>query len=86
MATRSVPIDVLAYNEWSPLTVPHLLAAYVFPNHPAVAELLSHARAPLEQITHTPRPRRLSVRQHRTGRRHRASGLRVAGGLQHYIQ
>jgi hypothetical protein len=54
IATRSVPVDVLAYNEWSPLTVPHLLAAYVLPNHPAVAEVLSHARAPLERITHNP--------------------------------
>lgn len=54
IATRSVPVDVLAYNEWSPRTVPHVLAAYVLPNHPAVAELLSHARAPLERITHNP--------------------------------
>jgi very-short-patch-repair endonuclease len=54
IATRSEHVEVLAYNEWSPLTVPHLLAAYVFPNHPAVAELLSHARAPLERITHNP--------------------------------
>jgi very-short-patch-repair endonuclease len=54
IATRSVPVDVLAYNEWSPLTVPHLLAAYVLPNHPAVSELLSHARIPLERITHNP--------------------------------
>lgn len=54
IATQSRPVDVLAYNEWSPLTVPHLLAAYVLPNHPAVAELLSHARVPLERITHNP--------------------------------
>jgi hypothetical protein len=29
IATQSRPVDVLAYNEWSPLTVPHLLAAYI---------------------------------------------------------
>ena len=50
----SKPLDVLAYNEWLPVTVPHLLAAYVQPNHPAVAALLSDARAPLERLTGNP--------------------------------
>lgn len=54
IATQARAVDVLAYNEWSPRTVPHLLAAFVLPNHPAVAELLSHARAPLERITQSP--------------------------------
>jgi len=54
IATKSKRVDVLAYNEWSPVTVPQLLAAYVFPNHPAVAELLSLARAPLERLTQNP--------------------------------
>lgn len=48
------PLDVLAYNEWLRVSVPHLLAAYVQPNHPAVAELLREAREPLERLTKNP--------------------------------
>jgi very-short-patch-repair endonuclease len=54
LASASKPIDVLAYNEWMRVSVPHLLAAYVQPNHPAVAALLADARAPLERLTRNP--------------------------------
>ncbi|HEY4243203.1 MAG TPA: DUF4011 domain-containing protein [Kofleriaceae bacterium] len=54
LTVESVEVDVLAYNEWSPRTVPQLLAAYVLPNHPAVAELLAAARAPLEKMAGNP--------------------------------
>jgi len=54
LATASKRIAVLAYNEWSPLTVPQLLAAFVLPNHPVVAELLARAREPLARLTGDP--------------------------------
>lgn len=54
LATKSRKIAVLAYNEWSPLTVPQLMAAFVLPNHPVIAELLGHARVPLERLTKNP--------------------------------
>lgn len=54
LATASKPIDVLAYNEWTRSTVPHVLAAFVLPNHPAVAQLLAETRAPLERLTRNP--------------------------------
>ena len=52
--TASKAIDVLAYNEWNRATVQHVLAAFVMPNHPAIASLLAEARAPLERITSNP--------------------------------
>lgn len=39
--SESFPITILAYNEWSGLDdLPELLAAYVTPNQPAIAQLL----------------------------------------------
>lgn len=54
LASEVRPLDVLAYNEWLRASVPHLLAAYVQPNHPAIAELLRGAREPLERLTKNP--------------------------------
>ena len=48
-------IELLAYNEWTGLsTVPDLLAAFVLPNHPAIAPLLKAASAHLESWTGDP--------------------------------
>lgn len=47
-------IEVLAYNEWIALGLQQLLAAFVLPNHPVIAELLAAARAPLQELTGDP--------------------------------
>ena len=48
-------VELLAYNEWTGLsTVPELLAAFVLPNHPAVAPLLKSASAHLAEWTDDP--------------------------------
>ncbi|MCA8951864.1 MAG: hypothetical protein KDE27_20305, partial [Planctomycetes bacterium] len=52
IATAHSPIEVLAYNEWPGLAVmPPLLAAFVAPNHPALAVLLRDVSARLEERT-----------------------------------
>ena len=58
-AIRHDPIDVLAYQQWvSRGTLPtlslELLAAFVLPNHSAVAELLVDARTELQRATSSP--------------------------------
>jgi len=46
------PIDLLAYNEWPGLVLlPELIAAFVLPNHPAVAPILVSAAGRLEGWT-----------------------------------
>ena len=43
-------VDLLAFNEWNGLSgLPHLLAAFVQPNHPAVTQVLQLAREVLER-------------------------------------
>ncbi|MFZ2957287.1 MAG: DUF3320 domain-containing protein [Candidatus Ozemobacteraceae bacterium] len=37
---QAFPVDVLAYNEWDSMLLPELLASFVTPNDPAVAEAL----------------------------------------------
>jgi very-short-patch-repair endonuclease len=54
LASGTRRIDVLAYNEWSRGNVPQLLAAFVLPNHPVVADVLKDARTPLESLTGNP--------------------------------
>lgn len=54
LATEQHRIDVLAYNEWVHGGIPQLLAAFVLPNHPVIAELLAEARAPLAELTGDP--------------------------------
>ncbi|MCC7397305.1 MAG: DUF3320 domain-containing protein [Planctomycetes bacterium] len=52
LATVTRPIDVLADNEWPGLAVlPALAAAFVAPNHPALAPLLQAVAAALEERT-----------------------------------
>jgi very-short-patch-repair endonuclease len=52
VAEQRSSIDVLAYNEWPGLPVlPALLAAFVAPNHPALAPLLQQAAARLQAAT-----------------------------------
>ena len=52
LATATSPIDVLAYNEWPGLGgLPALLAAFVLPNHPALASLLRDVAARLQAAT-----------------------------------
>jgi very-short-patch-repair endonuclease len=52
--SATIPVDVLAYNEWSQVALPPLLAAFVLPNHPAVGELLRGARDQLQVLTGDP--------------------------------
>ena len=48
-------VDLLAYNEWNGMVaLPQLLAAFVQPNHPAIAEVLVQARQVLEDQTGDP--------------------------------
>jgi very-short-patch-repair endonuclease len=52
LAAHAEPIDVLAYNEWPGLGVmPALLAAFVSPNHPALAPLARAVAAALQVHT-----------------------------------
>ncbi|MBL9078276.1 MAG: DUF3320 domain-containing protein [Planctomycetes bacterium] len=52
LATRGEPVDVLAYNEWPGLGVmPALLAAFVQPNHPAIAPSVREVAAELQRRT-----------------------------------
>ena len=51
-ARKSLPIDLLPYDQWPGIGLyPELLAAFCTPNHPAVAELLQAARRSLGQIS-----------------------------------
>jgi very-short-patch-repair endonuclease len=47
----SYPFEILAYNEWSRTSLPELLAAFVLPNQPAVAEVLKRASRFLREAT-----------------------------------
>lgn len=48
-------IDVLAYDQWSGITVmPELLAAFVTPNHPEIPKIIKRASAILAQWTGSP--------------------------------
>ena len=48
-------IELLAYDQWSGLFVmPEMIAAFVTPNHPRIAEVLTKASKYLEQWTGTP--------------------------------
>ncbi|MBX3464999.1 MAG: DUF4011 domain-containing protein, partial [Planctomycetes bacterium] len=52
LAAHARPIDVLAYNEWPGLApLPPLLAAFVQPNHPAIAPLAREVATELEART-----------------------------------
>jgi very-short-patch-repair endonuclease len=52
LAVHGSAIDVLAYNEWPGLQpLPALLAAFVSPNHPALAPLLQEVAAGLAACT-----------------------------------
>ncbi len=49
------PLEVLAYGEWpGPRSLPEILAAFVLPNHPAVARVLSAAGRHLGERTQDP--------------------------------
>lgn len=48
-------IDVLAYDQWSGLfTMPEMIAAFVTPNHPSIAQILTKASEILGQWNATP--------------------------------
>jgi len=52
---RAFEVAILAYNEWNGLSgLPQLLAAFVQPNHPALAEVLGHVRRVMERETGDP--------------------------------
>src|SRR5688572_4703112 len=51
-ASSDHPVEVLAYNEWNGSgSLPEILAAFVLPNHPALAPLLGRAGEILEKRT-----------------------------------
>ncbi|WP_242448282.1 DUF4011 domain-containing protein [Cellulomonas sp. WB94] len=57
LAERSLPVQLLAARQWvavPPLLATELLAAFVMPNHPAVAELVADATALLVERTGRP--------------------------------
>src|SRR5262245_49090318 len=52
LASQAADVEVLAYNEWPGLSVlPALLAAFVSPNHPALATVLRDVGARLQRQT-----------------------------------
>ncbi|MCK6481328.1 MAG: DUF4011 domain-containing protein, partial [Planctomycetes bacterium] len=52
VAAADHPVEVLAYNEWNGTgSLPEILAAFVLPNHPALAPLLGRAGEILEETT-----------------------------------
>ena len=52
---QSYPVDILAYDQWGGLNVyPELLAAFVTPDHAALAPVLKRAAFILEQWTGSP--------------------------------
>ncbi len=54
LVRESWPIELLAYNEWDRASLPELLAAFVLPNHPAIATVLETVRDCLESATGDP--------------------------------
>jgi len=54
VSRKQLDLELLAYNEWRADTLPQLLAAFVQPNHPVIAETLLLAREPLQQLTGDP--------------------------------
>lgn len=49
LAEDAKSVDILAYNEWSRLGPPEILAMYVTPNHPVVTSILRMVREKLRQ-------------------------------------
>lgn len=54
LARQRLPLEILAWNEWTRSLADELLAAFVLPNDPAVAELLAAARDRLRAATGDP--------------------------------
>lgn len=55
LVTESLPLEVLAWNEWGGLaSLPEVLAAFVTPNHPAIDAVLARAGKHLEALTGDP--------------------------------
>lgn len=53
--SKSYPIDVLAFDQWSGTSVlPEILASFVTPNHPETAKIIKRASVILEQWTGNP--------------------------------
>ncbi|MBI2921605.1 MAG: DUF3320 domain-containing protein [Planctomycetes bacterium] len=51
---QTLPVEVLAFNEWSGAVLPDLLASFVMPNEPAVQEVLKSAGECLQAATGDP--------------------------------
>ncbi len=52
---QSYPIDILAFDQWSGVSVlPEMLSAFVTPNHPVVAPILKRASEILNRWTGNP--------------------------------
>ncbi len=55
LAARDYPIELLAYDQWSGISVmPELLAAFETPNHPAITALIARAGKYLQKWTGSP--------------------------------
>ena len=55
LAETDIPVDILAYDQWSGVSMmPELITAFCSPNHPAVNELVSEAAVYLKEWTGSP--------------------------------
>lgn len=73
--TRSFPIDLLAFDHWQGIGYyPELLAAFVTPNHPSIADLLQSARASLSHLSEHD-----AIDGYQSGSRQRAALIAEAG-------
>nr|MCR4780649.1 transglutaminase-like domain-containing protein [Ruminiclostridium sp.] len=55
LAETDIPVDILAYDEWSgALIMPELIASFTSPNHPRVSEVVSRASVYLQKWTGSP--------------------------------
>ena len=55
LAEKDIPVDILAYDEWSGANImPELIAAFTAPNHPRVGEVISKASVYMQKWTGSP--------------------------------
>lgn len=55
LAETDIPVDVLAYDEWSGADImPELIASFCSPNHPLISEVISEAGIYMQQWTGSP--------------------------------
>ncbi len=55
LAEKDVPVEILAYDEWSgAMMMPELVSAFMSPNHPLVSEVISKASVHLQKWSGSP--------------------------------